>query len=214
MTLVTRSGVTWDVTEPGDYFWKSWEAGTWEPKTLATIDRLVRPGSTFVDIGAWIGPTAMWGARLASRVIAVEPDPVALLYLCANVAGNAPNVLVVGEAISDHTGLALVQSFPTGQFGDSMTHLSRKGQTVRCWTLPDLFAECQVTDVSLVKMDIEGGEAIVLEHVAPFLASLGVPLLVSQHGDWCSRPIQRSWFDGYSTLQGEIGGWDDLLALP
>ena len=52
---------------------------------------------------------------------------------------------------------------------------------VSCWTLPDLFDVCELDNVSLVKMDIEGGETDVLPVVCPFLAELEIPLLVSMH---------------------------------
>ena len=224
MVAVTRRGATWKVTEPvcvpGWRFWNgkstpdahSWIEG-WEDSTLDVIERIVRPGSTYVDIGAWIGPTSLWAAHCGAHVIAVEPDPVALEYLRSNVTVNDADVTVVAGALSDHTGTCLIAAHPDG-WGSSMTRLTSSGMLVDCWTLPDLFSAHHITDCSMVKMDIEGGEAIVLEHVAPFLAGLGVPLLVSMHEPWWTRSIDPSWFAGFSTVEGELARWEQVLCLP
>jgi len=65
-----------------------------------------------------------------------------------------------------------------------------------------------------VKMDIEGGESIILEHVAPFLAERRIPLCVSMHESWWTRPVDRHWFRGVSSVDGDLSGWNDVLELP
>jgi len=207
------AGMTWD-------FWTEADDGRWEPETHAIILEHVRPGSTFVDIGAWIGPTALWAAPVAGRVVAIEPDPVALDALIPNVAPY-PNVEVIRGAISMHTGVT--ELCPRGAFGDSMSRVI-DGATaewdhtaavcVSCWTLPDLFRTFAVKDVSLVKMDIEGGEADLLPTVAPFLRASKIPLLVSLHEPWCSRPLEKHWFNGFHSVTGEVSGFNTVLAIP
>jgi FkbM family methyltransferase len=216
MREVTRGGAHWIVSEPSksEYsFWTEFENGTWEQETLDIVDRFVTPNSTFLDIGAWTGPLSMWAARLGAQAIAIEPDPVAVDYLNLHVAMNGADITIIDGAISDHTGTTHIQPHEFG-WGSTMTQLSDTGREVQCWTLPDLFDWYDIENVSLAKMDIEGGESIVLEHAAPFLAGLGIPLFVSMHEPWWSRPVERSWFDGYSEIQGELHGWQSVLALP
>ena len=219
---VTWGGVHWQVDEPilpdrvpSDWnFWDHWEAGEFEPDTLETIDRLVKPGSTFLDCGAWLGNVSMWAARLNAHVIAVEPDPIAAVFLRTNIDANFPNRIEVFEgAVNSYTGTCHLLEHPQG-WGSSMTRLGDEGLEVPCLTLPDLFDLFDITDCSLVKMDIEGGEAEVLENGAPFLAGLGIPLLVGMHQPWWSRQVEQSWFSGYSEVVGTIGAWNQVLALP
>ena len=66
-------------------FWNKVEAGLWEPETLALIDQQITPGTTFLDLGAWVGPTALYAAARGARVIALEADPVALAQLRAKL---------------------------------------------------------------------------------------------------------------------------------
>ena len=213
---ITRHGVTWQVVEPhvgGFEFWNDWERANWEQDTLDIVDRFVTPNSTFVDVGAWIGPVTLWADRIAARVIAIEPDPLALKHLQQNVAANATGTTIVAGAISHRTGTCHIAAHEDG-WGSSMTHLANEGTEVPCWTLPDLFDTYSLENVSLVKMDIEGGESIVLEHAAPFLAEKKIPLLVAMHEPWWSRPVERSWFDGFRNVEGECSGWHSVLAEP
>ena len=219
---VVRAGVKWKTVEPhvGRYeFWNDWEGAGWEQSTLDTVDAFVTEDSTFVDIGAWIGPISMWAARTRARVVSVEPDLKAFQYLLRNLRLNKMDqeVCTINAAISDHTGTCYVMPHEDG-WASSMTRLSADdadgSAPVRCFTLPDLFEQYDVQNVSLVKMDIEGGESIVLEHVAPFLAELKVPLLVAMHEPWWSRTVDPAWFDGYEVTMGSFRGWDQVLALP
>ena len=50
---------------------------------------LIEPDSTYVDIGAWIGPTVLYGGQIAARCITAEPDPTAREALEANLDLNS-----------------------------------------------------------------------------------------------------------------------------
>ncbi len=218
MRQVTRDNHVWRVVEPfvGGYrFWDDWQARQWEEHTLKVIDDLVAPDSMVCDIGAWIGPVSLWASREGAHVIAVEPDPVALRYLGINTRRNHANVTIVPAAISNHTGTTHIKADECG-WGSSMTRaaIANEGIEVACLTMPDLFDICEVEHCSLVKIDIEGSECTVLEHVAPFLAELQIPLLCSMHQPWWTQPVNPDWFSGYGTIEGNFCGWETVLALP
>jgi tRNA/tmRNA/rRNA uracil-C5-methylase (TrmA/RlmC/RlmD family) len=42
----------------------------------------------YIDIGAWIGPTVLYSANIYNRVIAIEPDPIAIERLEENIKVN------------------------------------------------------------------------------------------------------------------------------
>jgi FkbM family methyltransferase len=63
--------------------------GTWEPSESAWLERSLRPGQTFLNIGANVGYHVVRASRLvgpAGRVIAIEPDPVNFAFLLTNLA--------------------------------------------------------------------------------------------------------------------------------
>lgn len=221
---MTHSIPEWWSSKTGWNFWGEYENGQWETETHAWIDEYVTPGSTYVDIGAWIGPTVLWAAPKAGRVLAVEPDEVARKHLAENVAGLT-NVEIIPGAVADHTGTAEICPHSEG-YGSSMTRLLGESlpapnswcadlaRTVDCWTLPDLFTTFAVSDVSLVKMDIEGGESEILEAVCPFLAERKIPFIVSLHHSWWNTPVERYWFDCFSEVRGNWGETAPLLMIP
>ena len=48
-------------------FWRRVGSGLWEPQTFEVFERFLRPDRSYVDIGAWIGPTVLYGAMLSRR---------------------------------------------------------------------------------------------------------------------------------------------------
>ena len=102
---VRIGGRTIRVADEQPTFWERVAGGRWEPGTLAAIDRLVDRRTTFLDLGAWVGPTTLYAAAVARRVIAVEADPAALDQLQRNLAVNpdlAQRIEVVPRAIHAH----------------------------------------------------------------------------------------------------------------
>jgi FkbM family methyltransferase len=191
--LIRRDGETFEVV-PVAYplrFWEDHFAGVWEEATKEVVDHLVR-GGTFVDVGAWVGPVSLWAGRKGARVIAAEPDPVAHHQLVANLTANGIDFCTEQVAISDHDGMGVLRARVC--WGDSMGSLTTAGDgiAVRCQTLESFLAPFDLTDLRLIKIDIEGGEAIVIPQSAPFLRRLGVPVCLSLHPEWCARnPLQH-----------------------
>jgi len=213
----------WWIAKNAWDFWAQYDEGAWEPQTHDAINEYVTPGSTYVDIGAWIGPTVLWAAPLAGRIIAVEPDPIAVELLIKNPAPHE-NVEIIVGAVADHTGVAELAPHGEG-FGSSMSRLAagvnqsnvwdmNAKVVVSCWTLPDLFDVCNLEGVSLVKMDIEGGERDVLPEVAPFLAEQGIPFLVSLHRSWWASELDLRILNVFSEVRGDLTGDLAILCLP
>ena len=124
---------------------------------------LVAPGSTVVDVGAnigffslrfagWVGP--------AGRVIAIEPESrnIASLRLHLKRAGLAGVVECVHAAAADRPGQLLLAVTP-GHPGDH--HLAAEGEPVEAVTVDELVAG-DVRPVTLVKIDVQGAEMMVL----------------------------------------------------
>jgi len=172
-----------------DHFWATYTDSKWEPHTRAQLQHFLKPGSLFVDIGAWIGPVVLWALELGATVIAVEPDPMAVRELKRRVAGKGEVEIWEGACAPFNGEICLT---PYGFLGDSMTRVG-PGVGVSCWTLEHIL---NGRIPALVKVDVEGYEAELLPSVGPFLGGLGVPMLVSWHS---SLPPKGIWFDGYAS---------------
>lgn len=187
-----------------EWFWRElYPSGRWEPDTKALLDEILRPGDLFVDVGAWIGPVTLWALERGSHVIAIEPDPVALVELRRRV----PDSVEIWEgAVAIRPGRASLAA--PGKLGVSGSRLAAEGDVeVRTWTLDEILAGRRP---ALVKVDIEGYEIELLPTLAPFLADLGVPLQVALHG----VAPDPAWFRGYGSVEIPGNLHQALVALP
>lgn len=176
-------------------FWNLLEAGTWEPETFAVLDRMVRPGTTYVDCGAWIGPTVLYAASLGAAVTAFECDPVALADLRRNLALNpalAGRVTVIDAALNDRDGPVVVQSQALGNSATTVFDVvERSGErqslddrvTVRGLDARHVFGNAGwlADPDALIKIDVEGAEYAILTRLGSDLDTARCSLFVSFH---------------------------------
>ena len=65
-----------------------WKNKFWEVHTHKILEKFLDSNHSFIDIGAFIGPTTLYGAFIAKKVYAIEPDPIAFNELKKNVLLN------------------------------------------------------------------------------------------------------------------------------
>jgi FkbM family methyltransferase len=144
-------------------FWAKVARGEWEPHTLAAIRAHAGPGTAFLDVGAWIGATALLAAACGARVLALEPDPEARAQLVANLSANpdlAGRVEVIDRALAGTPGP--VRLGARRKPGDSMSSVlladSAQGWTVETVTVAELAGRLRPGLPLLAKVDVEGAE--------------------------------------------------------
>ncbi len=206
-------------------FWRKASAGEWEPETFAVLDEYLSPDSDYLDIGAWIGPTVLYGARKARHVHCFEPDPTAFRHLAWNLDLNdIRNVSAFGVALSDQFGVARMAS-ARGEPGDSTSSLlldGEHGTDALTISWEQFEAVNDLSNVSLVKMDIEGAEFSVLPNLVPWLEKQRPVLLLSTHApllDVEKRNVrmqdianQLSFYGNYSLPQSEDNEFSSLTS--
>jgi FkbM family methyltransferase len=183
-----------------EYFWPQVNGGGWEPDTYQVFDENIDNETLVIDIGAWIGPTALYSAQLAKKCIAFEPDPIAFPRLKENVDLNkaAPwgeNITVYDKAISPEKGEISFGSQQGG--GDSMSSVlfaeSATSWIVEAITLEDVFAEHSAPDQKIfLKIDIEGGEFDLVPEIKKQLADPRVTAYISLHPHFLRRSLKKS----------------------
>jgi len=194
-------------------FWRKATAGRWEPETLALLARHLDRNSDYLDIGAWIGPTVLYGARKARHVWAFEPDPVAFRALSWNIELNGlTNVSALPAAIWDHVGIARMAGY-RGEAGDSTTSLlnatGEAGSDVLTIGWDDFVGSADLSAVSLVKIDIEGAEFDVLPRLAPWLEAHRPALLLSTHAPYLDEGTRQNRMQTLAETLAFYGGWQD-----
>jgi FkbM family methyltransferase len=164
-------------------FWDLFCDGRWEAATLKAIDDNLPEGGLLFDIGAWIGPMMLWAAKnRKSRVIAIEPDPEAYRQLTINAGMNGLEHQVVGLNLAASPD-GKPSNFGMQVPGDSCSSLTQIGKInikVETITLLQLVNEYGKPD--LIKMDIEGGESLILNNPDEMLYT--IPMIISLHPQW------------------------------
>lgn len=145
--------------------------GTWEKAEIETVRRLLRPGDTFIDVGANVGWYTAVGSKSVGRegrVIAFEPAPGSLTYLRRTVAANGlRNVSVEPKALSDKPGTLELHIGATNKGHNSLLASTATDATVKvpAVTLDDYLSDIPGA-VRLVKIDTEGAEGFILRGMA------------------------------------------------
>jgi FkbM family methyltransferase len=150
--------------------------GVYEPHLTRRVQTLARSGGVLVDVGANVGYfTLVWGANNpANRVIAVEPAPLVTPYLRQNLHTNGlcQRVRLFPCAASNVDGVARFSSVvdePTGWARFTDDGRSPTGYEVETRTLDRIVG--LDTTVTLLKIDVEGAESLVLAGAKNLLAS-------------------------------------------
>jgi FkbM family methyltransferase len=136
-------------------------------------------GRTVVDVGANIGNHTLAFAEVAARVIALEPHPVTFELLRLNTR-NRPNVTVLNLGASDrHARLKGV--VPVGNAGGCSIG-DGAGEEVELEVQPvDELPE--LSDVGLVKIDVEGHEEQALRGMERLLSQQRPVVVFEQNPD-------------------------------
>lgn len=176
-----------------DHFWKDIYA-TWENETFDIFDHYLKKDKQFLDIGAWVGVTSLYASRLSSYVVCVEADPVSIQKLKHNIHTNLldTSIDIEDSAIYCETTTILFgpnSACSTSQFNDSTSQI-KLNQTkdsdilTKTITLGEIIKKYNLDNLSLIKVDIEGGEEYILNDLLEYSKSNNVPVYISFHYSW------------------------------
>src|SRR5690349_8944049 len=147
---------------------------SYEPAKHALIRKHLRPGMTFIDVGANKGDFSLLAARLAGKsghVISIEPEPENHSMLERSIALNDySNIRVMQIAVSDRDGVANLQIGSTsGSHTLSPEFSGSRTVAVPTRTLDGVVAEQRLGTVDMIKIDVQGLELAVLRGAAETL---------------------------------------------
>ena len=157
--------------------------GYYERPLVDWLKATLRPADVFWDVGANIGAITIVASRLCRRVVAFEPDPRSLIALRENLRANRiDNVEVVASALGSQSGTAtLYQAAPLNTGMTTLIPARGKfvGQTqVELIRADDLIVLRPELTPTVVKLDVEGAEHLVLGGAAALLRSGSLRALV------------------------------------
>jgi FkbM family methyltransferase len=151
--------------------------GTYEPQETLLLPALIGPGDTCVDVGAhWGYFSLLAAARVGAngRVLSIEADPRVFAMLEETLALN-PGLPVeaIQVAAAAEPGMLVLNGFDErgDNWGISSVATIQGGTSfeVQSEPLDSLLERRGVGEVGLLKMDIEGAEALALRGAHRFL---------------------------------------------
>jgi FkbM family methyltransferase len=186
-----RGGLKWclDLSEGIDF--SIYLFGAFERSTVASLQKLAKPGDVIFDIGANIGAHTLGLARCAGpegRVFAFEPTDFAFAKLKRNLALNPELELRTRSyqiLLASDPGAALpakiYSSWPLA--GDEPVHPKHRG---RLSTTSDALVDTVdgfvtregIARLDLIKIDVDGNEYPVLKGAIRTLARFGPTLVM------------------------------------
>lgn len=180
-------------------FWKN-HYSCWENETFEIFDRYLDKNKIFIDIGAWIGTTTMYGSRNSKFVYSIDADKLSfkdLIYNCEQNCENnyklynnaiynkdnidikfGKNLFLVNSKLNDSTSQIYSEKDNDNDLNDAYY--------IKTITLKTILDENNIKpgDISLIKVDIEGGEEFILNELIEINKIYNSKLYVSFHYSW------------------------------
>jgi FkbM family methyltransferase len=185
-----------DNADPNLGFWKD-TFPHWESDTFKVFDKLLNPNKIFIDIGAWIGTTCIYGSKKSKYVYAIEADNKSFTDLCKNIKLNSENIMPINRAIFNVDDQEITfgknKFLGNSKLNDSTSQIYLNSDVVTADTysvktisisrLLNMYSILP-SDVSLIKVDIEGSEEYILDQLYQLHSEASVPLYISFHYSW------------------------------
>ncbi|ATL83741.1 FkbM family methyltransferase [Streptomyces malaysiensis subsp. malaysiensis] len=154
--------------------------GVWEPHMTRWLQRRLKPGDVFVDIGANIGYYSVLASRLvggSGKVVAVEASPTFLGLLQRHARRNGcANIRTVNAAVSDREELlTFILASSRNMGANSVVPYDGPAEStfeIAARPLPDLLTEDEIARARVIKVDVEGAEGGVVRGLVPLLDRL------------------------------------------
>lgn len=154
--------------------------------------KLLKEDDIFIDVGANIGVYSLLAASKISRgrIFAFEPSMHSLPRLYENISiNNLTNIIQVSEkVVSDRVGY---QYFNISNMSDynHIAYLKEEdvGIKIPSISLDKFISEKKLSQIKLIKIDVEGVEFLVLKGLQKNLAAKKVDILIVEITEWTSN---------------------------
>jgi FkbM family methyltransferase len=183
-------------SNPNLSFWRNNYSG-WENEAFKVFDKYLSKDKIFVDIGGWIGTTAMYGARKSKHVYSIEANNHSLNDMMVNLTTNCTNnFTLINKAIFNVDNIKINFGknifLQNSKINDSTSQIyshdifTNEYYLVETITIDNIIEKYKINvyEISLIKVDIEGGEENILNELFDIHVKYSVPLYISFHYSW------------------------------
>lgn len=189
-----------------------------EPETQF-IQAFLQPGMQAIDIGACFGVYALQMAKAIGpqgQVFAFEPAFLPREHLQKSAQENSlDNLLIQSQGLSSSSGSAGLKNEGTPELSKFSDQTSAHSQEIQLITLDKWWQQADQPRIDLVKLDVNGYEAEVIQGGRKFLTQTSPVVIfsVKHNGQFDQQPAQALTslgFDLYQYLPGPgiLAGFD------
>lgn len=172
-------------------YWRG--AHDWAP--IFVLEKYLKKGDTFIDVGANQGEYSLWAARKVGtngKVISFEPMPQLFGQLTENIRLNEPfqqTILPVKLGLSDEKGEVPLYASEDSNEGTNTIYTTDKFSIelgkIQLDTLDEQVKKLKIGQVDFLKIDVEGAELQVLKGAINTLKDHRPLLLLEINKDAC-----------------------------
>jgi FkbM family methyltransferase len=178
------------------FFWKNIYS-QWENETFEIFDKYLSKDKIYINIGGWIGTTSMYGSRKSKHVYSIEADNKSLNDMMTNLKINCTNnYTLINNAIFNIDNIKVKFGknihFENSKMNDSTSQIysddtiTNEYYLAETITIKNIIEKYQIntSEISLIKVDIEGGEEYILNDLFDIHIKYNIPLYISFHYSW------------------------------
>jgi len=191
-----------------DYIQRSIYLNAFEPRESALVRDYLKPGMTFVDVGANVGYFTLMAASLVGvrgAVVAFEPSPYAFDRLARTIEGNQlPQVRAIQAALSDTSGTLqiYVPKLPGNHTPTMVANDGGDPIDVATHRLDECLVDLGIDRVDLMKIDVEGFEPNVLRGAKSYLEHGKINAILCE--------FNRLWLEANKSSPAQL--YDDITS--
>ena len=180
------AGLIYPIRLPED---KGIWTGTYELELATRISRVVRRGDVCFDIGGWRGFfSGVMALAGASKTFIFEPLPANAAQIRRTIALNPKlPIELIDAAVGEQEGMVTFSVMPDSSMGKlvmSPFQADAQGEstiTVRVVALDQLIASGKLPSPTVIKIDVEGAEMLVLRGARRLLTDSKPKLFIEVH---------------------------------
>lgn len=205
---VEKAGVSvrYDITTRHGWFWTNiyWH---FDWPIFCVFRQFIKSTSVVLDVGGWIGLTAIWFANVAQKgkVVVLEPSEKAFKELLLNIAANPDSIdriSATNVALGSHRGIHHITNHGTAidrvlgnEVINSTLAISTTDDSISAIAVKPIadlvFQHPELHAVSFIKVDVEGYETVIIPSLLPLLKKLKPILVVSVHPEFVNASAER-----------------------
>jgi FkbM family methyltransferase len=197
--------------------------GNYESSIIEWAKTLIDPSTIFLDIGAHVGTYSLEFAKVCAGVHSFECSPKTFNYLCANIALRDLNYKITPHRTALGNAIGITNYYLRSSDGGGNSCIDFKDKECPSVEVPlTTLDSFQLTNIGLIKMDVEGFEKQVLEGAVETLRKNNYPRILFE--SWReereaeglpAKQLRKELFEtlfsiGYKQIT-PIRGWDEMF---